>query len=51
MTALSAFYSDLDGKSAGEFRLAALRSMDQLNDANRALVHAGLLPQFELPRP
>lgn len=51
VTALSAFYGDLDGKSSGEFRLAALRSMDQLNDGNRALVHAGLLPQFELPRP
>lgn len=51
VSALTAFYGDLDGKSAGEFRLAALSAMDQLNNANRALVHAALLPQFELPRP
>ncbi|HEY6745073.1 MAG TPA: hypothetical protein VI357_05075 [Mycobacteriales bacterium] len=49
VTALAAFYGDLDGASSGDFRLAALGFMDQVNDANRALVHAGLLPQFRLP--
>jgi hypothetical protein len=49
VTALTGFYGDLDADRAGEFRLAALGSMDQLNDANRALVHVGLLPQFALP--
>ena len=49
--ALTAFYVDLEADGAGNSRLTALSSMDQLNDANRALVHVGLLPQFELPRP
>ena len=48
VAALTAFYGDLDG-SGGEFRLTALGAMDLLDDANRALVHVGLLPQFAMP--
>lgn len=49
--ALGNFFGDLDSNSdlAGTFRLMALAAMDIMNDANRALVHAGLLPPFQMP--
>ena len=49
--ALGNFYGDLDSAAAGTFRLTALSIMEMLNDVNRALVHEGLLPPFQMPRP
>jgi hypothetical protein len=49
--ALGNFYGDLESAAAGTFRLTALSTMELLNDVNRALVHEGLLPPFQLPRP
>jgi hypothetical protein len=48
--ALGNFYGNLDGDLSGEFRLMALGAMDSMNDINRALVHAGLLPPFQMPQ-
>jgi hypothetical protein len=47
--ALGNFFGDLDGDLGGTFRLMALGAMDVMNDVNRALVHAGLLPPFQMP--
>ena len=49
--ALGNFYGDLDSDAAGTFRLTALSTMEMMNDVNRALVHEGLLPPFQMPRP
>ena len=51
LNALGNFYGDLDSAVAGTFRLTALSTMEMLNDVNRALVHEGLLPPFQMPRP
>jgi hypothetical protein len=48
---LGNLYGDLAGDAAGTFRLTALSVMELLNDGNRALVHQGLLPPFQMPRP
>jgi hypothetical protein len=47
--ALEHFFGDLNGDHGGTFRLMALGAMDIMNDLNRALVHAGLLPPFRMP--
>lgn len=51
LSALGDFYGDMNGESGGESRLQALAAMDSLNDINRSLVRAGLLPPFQLPGP
>ena len=48
---LGTFYGDLDSDVGGTFRLTALSVMEIINDLNRALVHEGLLPPFQMPRP
>lgn len=48
--ALENFFGDLRGDSGGTFRVMALAAMDVMNDVNRALVHAGLLPPFQMPQ-
>jgi hypothetical protein len=47
--ALENFFGDLHSDRGGIFRLMALGAMDTMNDVNRALVHAGLLPPFQMP--
>jgi hypothetical protein len=46
---LEAHFRNLDGDDEGIYRLLALSAMDIMNDVNRALVHDGLLPPFEMP--
>jgi hypothetical protein len=49
LTALWNFYGDRNSDLAGTFRMMALAEMDVMNDVNRAVVHAGLLPPFKMP--
>jgi hypothetical protein len=49
LNALDNFYADRSSDLGGTFRMMALAEMDVMDDVNRALVHAGLLPPFKLP--
>jgi hypothetical protein len=49
LSALEAHFRNLDDDNLGTDRLMALSAMDIVNDLNRALVHAGLLPPFQMP--
>src|SRR5262249_53746671 len=49
LIALWNFYGDRNSDLAGTFRMMALAEMDVMNDVNRAVVHAGLLPPFKMP--
>jgi hypothetical protein len=49
LNALDNFYADRNSDLAGTFRMMALAEMDVMDDVNRALVHAGLLPPFKMP--
>jgi hypothetical protein len=47
--ALEAHFRNLNDDNLETYRLIALSAMDIVNDLNRALVHAGLLPPFQMP--
>jgi len=49
LNALDNFYADRSSDLGGTFRIMALAEMDVMDDVNRALVHAGLLPPFKMP--